>query len=165
MLRELGFDVDYIIIGLCGITVILLITVIILIISQIKLRKRYKKFMGDGTGKSLDEKFSKKFDDLNKVIEDNKVIKVLFKKMNEKHNITYQKMGLIKYDAFEETSGKLSFTLALLNEKNDGVILNSVYSIRNGCYVYAKEIINGESYIVLTSEEKLALKEALEGAL
>jgi len=74
--------------------------------------------------------------------------------------ITYQKMGIVKYDAFKEMGGKLSFALALLNDKNDGFIINSMHSSREGCYTYIKEIINGESYVVLAEEEKIALAEA-----
>ena len=55
----------------------------------------------------------------------------------------YQKMGLVKYDAFRQMGGQLSFSLALLNENNDGFIINSVHST-DGCYSYTKEVIAGE---------------------
>jgi hypothetical protein len=69
---------------------------------------------------------------------------------------TFQKVGLVKYDAFHEMGGKLSFSLALLNEVNDGFVLNAVHS-REGCYTYVKEIIGGNSVILLSPEEKEAL--------
>ena len=56
--------------------------------------------------------------------------------------------------------GQLSFSLALLNENNDGFVLNSVHST-DGCYSYTKEIKNGESAISLGEEEKLALDKAM----
>lgn len=74
---------------------------------------------------------------------------------------TYQKVGLVKYDAFNEMGGKLSFSLALLNRKNDGFIINAMHS-REGCYTYIKEIINGNSVIMLADEEREALDMALE---
>ena len=73
----------------------------------------------------------------------------------------FQKYGLIKYDAFQEMGGKLSFSLAMLNEKNDGFVLNAVHS-REGCYTYVKEIIDGNSIIMLAEEEQQALDAALE---
>ena len=73
----------------------------------------------------------------------------------------FQKYGLIKYDAFQEMGGKLSFSLAMLNEKNDGFVLNAVHS-REGCYTYVKEIIDGNSIITLAEEEQQALDAALE---
>ena len=57
--------------------------------------------------------------------------------------------------------GKLSFSLAMLNEKNDGYIINAVHS-REGCYTYVKEIIDGNSIIALAEEEEQALQKALE---
>ena len=75
--------------------------------------------------------------------------------------ITFQKVGLVKYDAFHEMGGKLSFSLALLNETNDGFVLNAVHS-RDGCYTYVKEIIGGNSIIILADEEQEALDMAKE---
>ena len=66
---------------------------------------------------------------------------------------TFQKIGIIKYDAFNQMGGKLSFSLALLDENNNGFVLNSVHSA-DGCYSYTKEIINGECAISLGEEEK-----------
>jgi hypothetical protein len=86
-----------------------------------------------------------------------KNIKIIFDKMK----FTFQKVGLVKYDAFHEMGGKLSFSLALLNEKNDGFVINAVHS-REGCYTYIKEIVGGNSIIVLAEEEKEALKMAKE---
>ena len=73
---------------------------------------------------------------------------------------TFQKVGLVKYDAFQEMGGKLSFSLALLNETNDGFIINAMHS-REGCYTYIKEIIDGNSVITLADEEKEALDMAM----
>ncbi len=74
--------------------------------------------------------------------------------------LAYQKIGIIKYDAFQEMGGKLSFALALLNKSNNGFVLNSMHS-REGCYTYIKEIIDGKSYIKLSEEEKKAVDTAV----
>ena len=67
---------------------------------------------------------------------------------------------MIKYDAFNQMGGKLSFALALLNEENDGVVLNSVHS-PEGNFTYVKEILEGKSELELAVEEKQALDRAL----
>ena len=72
----------------------------------------------------------------------------------------YQKMGLVKYDAFDQMGGQLSFSLALLDENDNGFILNSVHSAE-GCYSYTKEIKNGVSAISLGTEEAEALAIAM----
>ena len=69
-------------------------------------------------------------------------------------------MGMVKYDAFNEMGGKLSFALALLDNRNNGFLINAMHS-REGCYTYVKEIINGESYINLGEEEKKELDKAI----
>ena len=69
-------------------------------------------------------------------------------------------MGLIKYDAFQQMGGQLSFSLALLDENNTGFIINSVHSTE-GCYSYTKEIRNGTSAIDLSAEEAEALAMAM----
>ena len=72
----------------------------------------------------------------------------------------YQKMGLVKYDAFQQMGGQLSFCLALLDENNNGFIINSVHSTE-GCYSYTKEIRHGESDISLGKEEAEAMAIAI----
>ena len=74
--------------------------------------------------------------------------------------ITYQKTGLVKYDAFREMSGALSYSLALLDQENNGVLISSMYS-REGCYTYAKDIVKGECKLNLSEEEAEALKQAI----
>ena len=69
-------------------------------------------------------------------------------------------MGIVKYDAFNQMGGQLSFSLALLDENNNGFIINSVHSTE-GCYSYTKEIKNGESSISLGKEEEEALATAI----
>ena len=73
---------------------------------------------------------------------------------------TTNKIGIVKYDAFPDVGGKLSFALAMLDESNTGFVLNAIHS-REGCYTYIKEIVKGESYIVLGQEEKDALRQAV----
>ena len=71
-----------------------------------------------------------------------------------------QKCGLVKYDAFNEMGGKLSFALAFLDSNNNGWIMNAMHS-REGCFTYAKEIVKGESYVELAEEEAEALDRAI----
>ena len=78
----------------------------------------------------------------------------------EKLKFTYQKFSIVKYDAFKEMGGKLSFSLCMLTDNNDGFVLTSVHSSNEGCYIYIKEIIKGESYVLLSEEEKKVLTEA-----
>ena len=79
----------------------------------------------------------------------------------KKHESAFQKMGLVKYDAFHQMGGQLSFSLALLDENNNGFIINSVHST-DGCYSYTKRITAGECKLALGKEEEEALSRAME---
>lgn len=111
--------------------------------------------------KSLEENIYALYEDnkyLRKMVDNNRFdIETLY----EKHQMAYQKLGLVKYDAFKQMGGKLSFSLALLDEKDNGFIINSVHS-SDGCYSYTKRIKNGSCDISLGEEERVALERAIE---
>ena len=157
----LGFiDIGYILLGMTVAILILFILLIVQISKASKLKKKYEKFMTGRDAKSLEKEISGLFEDINlmkvTVDKNKKDIRKLFHNME----YTYQKCGIVKYDAFQQMGGKLSFSLALLNERNDGFILNSVHS-SDGCYSYTKEIVGGECKISLGEEEENALKLAM----
>lgn len=158
--RYLGFDSDYVIIGLVVLVIILLIVTIINSVRMKNLKKNYKIFMSGNSAKNLEDTLIKRLEQVDFLLDANaaneKNVKILSKKMNQ----TYQKMGLIKYDALNEMGGKLSFSLAMLDEKNDGYIINAMHT-REGCYTYIKEIVDGNSIIVLSEEEQKALNRAM----
>lgn len=159
--QYLGFDSDYIILGLAGFCIILFILVIVNMIQTSKMKKKYKKFMSGKNAKSLEETLVKRLDQIDSLVEANAANEKNIKKVVSNMKFTFQKVGLVKYDAFNEMGGKLSFSLALLNASNDGFVLNAVHS-REGCYTYIKEIIDGNSIIVLAQEEQEALNMAME---
>ena len=152
----LGFDSDYIIIGLLIITIVLIIMLIVNIQQVRILKKRYNIFMGGKAAKSLEDTLIRRLNQVDALIAANSANEKNIKKLFANQKISFQKIGLVKYDAFHEMGGKLSFSLALLNQKDDGFVINAVHS-REGCYTYIKEIVDGNSIIVLSDEEKEAL--------
>ena len=78
--------------------------------------------------------------------------------------IIFSKYGVEKYDAFDDVGGKLSFALAMLDKDNTGLILDAVHS-RDNCFLYLKEIVKGESYVMLSQEEVEALRKAVNYGL
>lgn len=163
LLNSIGLgtiDFSYVFIGLIAALIILFILLIVTMCKFGNLKKKYNKFMLGKDAKSLEKDIIGLYED-NKFLKataekDKKDIRVLYKKFET----SYQKCGIVKYDAFQQMGGNLSFSLALLNENNDGFILNSVHST-DGCYSYTKEIKNGESAISLGEEEKQALEKAM----
>ena len=148
----LGIDSDYVIMGLAALTVLLLLIVFINIIQMHKLKKKYKMFMDGKNAKTLEESILSRMDQIDHLISSTQKNESDIQKIYKNMKTTFQKVGLVKYDAFHEMGGKLSFSLALLNEINDG----------EGCYTYIKEIIDGNSIIALADEEQEALDMAMK---
>lgn len=157
----LGFDSDFIILGLVVFVVLLLVLNIVSLVQIKKMKKRYKVFMSGKSGKSLEDTLVRRLDQVDNLIAANAANEENIKRLFGKMKFAFQKVGLVKYDAFNEMGGKLSFSLALLNETDDGFVLNAVHS-REGCYTYIKEIVGGNSIIVLSDEEQEALDMAKE---
>lgn len=158
--QYLGIDSDYIIIGLAVVVFVLIILTIINIVQMRKLKKGYKVFMTGKGAKNLEDTLIKRLNQVDALIESNDENKKNIKSLFANMQLTYQKMGLIKYDAFNEMGGKLSFSLAMLDKRNNGYIINAMHT-REGCYTYIKEIVDGNSIIVLSEEEQKALDRAM----
>ncbi len=136
--------------------IILLILLIVQIRKANKLKKRLDKFLLRKEGTSLEDDIAELYED-NKFLKNNteknrEDIRTLFKRMES----AFQKMGLVRYDAFNQMGGQLSYSLVLLDENNNGFIINSVHSTE-GCYSYSKEIRSGDNNITLSAEEEEAL--------
>ena len=154
--QVLGIHSDYVIIGLAAVTVILFILYIVNIVQMAQLKKKYKIFMSGKNARNLEKTLIDRLDQIDTLIEANTANERNIQKLFANMKFTFQKVGLVKYDAFHEMGGKLSFSLALLNETDDGFVMNAVHS-REGCYTYVKDIIAGNSVIILSPEEKEAL--------
>ncbi|MCR4989542.1 MAG: DUF4446 family protein [Lachnospiraceae bacterium] len=149
------------------ITVVIIVLLILLISTMTKLSRMTKKyyfFMRGKEAKSLESEIMKLFEDNRQMKEEiarnTKDIRSIYKQLR----LTYQKMGLVKYDAFSQMGGKLSFCLALLDQDNNGFLINSVHGT-DSSYSYIKRIESGSCRMDLTNEEKAALTKAVQGEL
>lgn len=155
-----NIDIGYILIGMAAIIILLIVLIVIQMMKLSKLKNKYSIFMQGKDAKSLEQ-------DIIGLYEDNKFLKISIEKnkndireLLKKQELAFQKFGIVKYDAFKQMGGQLSFSIVLLNENNSGFIINSVHSTE-GCYSYSKEIENGQCSILLGEEEKQALDMAM----
>ena len=160
--KYLGIDPEYILIGLCAVAVIFLIIIIIQAVRLSSMKKKYASFMKGKSGESLEEILMEKINKIDEIDDRNRKNEQRLDQLAKDLEPCFQKIGLEKYDALDEQGGKLSFALTLLNEKDNGFIINTVHS-REGSYSYIKEIIDGNSIIGLSPEEEKALSKALNG--
>lgn len=160
ILNNVGIDPVYLLAALFLIQIILFALLISANLKYSRLKKSYFSFMRGKDGKTLEDSILSRFEELeniSKTVEKNKESLQL---VEEKIQKNYQKVGIVKYDAFHEMGGNLSFALTMLDENNSGWIMNSMHS-REGCYMYIKEIVKGQSYIELAEEEVESLEKAM----
>ena len=160
ILEQIGIDPGILIIVLLVVVLVLIFITASLSLSVHRLNRKYTAFMKGKDGKTLEESLLSKFseiDGLAKLTKQNRQdVKDIYRKMEK----DFKKVGIVKYDAFNEMGGKLSFALAMLDGNNSGWVINAMHS-REGCYTYIKEIVKGESYVELAEEETEALDRAI----
>ncbi len=160
LFTQLGIDSSYIIIGLCILTFILLITVVVCIAKINKLNRKYDYFMRGRDAESLEDFLMEISEEVRRLQEEDRGAKDTIRSINRNIRASYQKFGLVRYNAFKGMGGNLSFAMAMLDYTNSGFVLNSVHS-REGCYLYLKRVDMGQTDGPLGNEEKEAVEQAL----
>ena len=160
VLNALGLDPGIVMVLMMILMVFVLLYLVRVSMKMSRFLKRYRIFMRGKDAISLEKAFAQKFLEVDKLMELSKNQALEIGRIKEVLSKTTNKIGIVKYDAFPDVGGKLSFALAMLDESNSGFVLNAIHS-REGCYTYVKEIVKGESYIVLGQEEKDALRQAV----
>lgn len=145
-----------------GIMIILLIGFAVLLAKFSSLNKKYKNFMEKlGSGKNIEEGLENYMHRVEKVEKQNAEITNQVELIDRDLRKCIQKVGIVRYNAFKDVGSDLSFALALLDEQNNGIVLNGIYS-REMSNIYAKPIENGKSTYVVSEEEALAIQKAME---
>ena len=159
MLEMLRSDTFLIVIAV--LMTILFIGMVIILIRTANLNKRYQQFMKKlGNGRNIEEDLENYMYRVEKVEKQNADIVSFCKGLEEDVTTCIQKVGIVRYNAFKDTGSDLSFALAMLDEKNNGVVLNGIYS-REMSNIYAKPVENGESKYTISAEEQEAIDKAI----
>ena len=160
IMNSWGIDPAYIIIGLSALVLILMIIVIVCIINMRRLYRRYDYFMRGKDAESMEDIILEQIDEIKRLRAEDRANKDSIRTLNRNQRASFQKFGVVRYNAFKGMGGTLSFAFALLDYTNTGFVLNSVHS-REGCYLYIKTVDRGQTDTLLGSEEKEALEQAL----
>lgn len=140
---------------------LLLVGFIVMIIKLSTLNKKYRDFMKKvGNGKNLEEDLETYMYRVEKVEKQNGEISTYIKNLDEDLTRCIQKVGIVRYNAFKDTGSDLSFALALLDENDNGVVLNGIYS-REMSNIYAKPVEHGKSNYTISEEESQAIQKAM----
>lgn len=160
ILNLIPFDPAFIILGLIIVAILLLILVIVTMIRLSRLDRKYDYFMRGKDAETLEDIIMDVVDELRNLRAEDRSNKDSIRTLNRNFRSSFQKYGVVKYNAFKGMGGGLSFALAILDYTNSGLVLNCVHS-REGCYLYIKEVDMGKTDKVLGNEEQEALEQAL----
>lgn len=159
-INEIGITNTFII--LLVLIFVLLILIITFMCKTIYLDKKYKKFMKKlGESENLEEDLENYMYKVERVEKQNAEILGQLSGLDKDLEVCIQKVGIVRYSAFQDTGSDLSFSLALLDEKDNGVVMNGIYS-REMSNIYAKPVEAGKSSYTLSEEEQQAIKKAME---
>ena len=131
---------------------VILIWNIVLSFKFKKLSKCYKSIVGGSTALSIEETI---IENVGRAEAAGEKVKLMEQKLEDLYvqiEGCIQRVDIIRYNAFSDTGSDLSYSLALLNNKNNGLLLTGIYG-RNEAYTYAKPIIAGKSNYSLSEEE------------
>ena len=146
------------------VTIVLVIAVlvycVILHIRLGSLKKKYDFFMQGDNGASLERKLSVEVSEIRDAAKGLESLLTEQAAIRNTQSNTIQKIGFIKYNAFENIGNDLSFALTLLDGNNNGICISSIYG-RNESRIFSKPIVKGKSLVSLSQEELESLNEAL----
>ena len=150
----------YIVIALILLVLLLMILVIIAYSSLNRVEKRYRKLMRGTNNKSLEEMLIQYLDNSQEAVRISSEARAESEYIKSQLENCLKKVAIKRYKAFEDIGSDLSYSIALLNEKNDGIILTGIFG-RQETTSYAKPIDKGISRYDLSEEEKAVLKDAM----
>ena len=152
---------EYVYLGV--VAFMLLVFIVLIVVQNMKIKhlmNRYESFMKGKNAENLADAIEENFEQMEVLKENYKNNEIKMDEAIKNITTTFHKLGIVKYDAFKEMGGNLSFAVCLLNDENTGFILNTMHG-RDSSYTYIKEIIKGEAYSTLGEEEKEALEKAI----
>ena len=160
--KDLGIEIDLVTLILAGIIFLLLILVIVLFAKSSGLKKRMANFMNGADGKSLEDSFQRKFENMDFINSKLAEVDGRLNAIDRNLMLTFQRYSIVKYDAFQSGGGQLSFVIGMLTKDDNGFIMNTVHSnSTEGYFCYLKEVRNGSAVLELAEEERQALEQAL----
>mgnify|MGYP002586801058 CR=1 FL=1 len=154
LFSKVGIDLGVVVLLLIVLIIVMMIMTVSMSLRLSRLNQKYRSFMKGKDAQSLEKLFHQRFKEIDKLTKKN------LADLKKIQGMTLNKYGIVKYDAFDDVGGKMSFALAMLDKENTGFILNAIHS-RDNCFLYLKEIVKGESYIMLSAEEIDALRQAI----
>ncbi|MBA1334717.1 MAG: hypothetical protein HPY66_2621 [Firmicutes bacterium] len=158
IVKEYG---DQIMIYLIIAVTVAFVLLLLLAVSAARINGRFKRLMRGAKSDNIEGMIIEYTGKIEEIEEENKEMLRNMESMGKQLKGCFQKFGIVRYNAFQDTGSDLSFSLALLDYGNNGVVISSIYG-RSESITYAKPIHGGKSSYALSKEEKEALDKAMK---
>lgn len=152
-------NLSYVIIGTTFLLILALIIFVNINMKLAKLNRRYQQMMRGIDGGNLEAALLRQLETVQQASDKAARLEGECRALDARLKNCVQKLGVVRFNAFEGTGSDLSFAVALLDAANNGVVLSSIFG-RNESRIYAKPVVDGQSSYFLTDEEKQALADA-----
>ncbi len=151
------------IVGLLGLLVVLLLAVAFVLARRVaRLERTLAAITRGEDGRSLAAVLEAHLDKVYKVARQLEGLTKRTDRLELDGRRAFQRLGLVRFNPFEDTGGNQSFALVLLDAEDDGIVVSSLHS-RNATRVYAKAVAKGTAEAALSEEETEALRRATRG--
>jgi len=140
---------------------VLAIVCVVLVLRIGALRRHLLVAFPDGPTDAVEE-LSRQKDEISAIRDDVATVHSNAERLHEGLQSMLSRVGLVRYDAFEDVAGGQSFSAALLDLNGNGVVISAING-RHETRCYGKQIVEGKSQHTLSDEEAAAITSAIEG--
>ncbi|MBB5336918.1 DUF4446 family protein [Pectinatus brassicae] len=155
-----NLEITYAVIGMAVLLLLVYVVAIILLVKLSNMKKKYKKMMTGIESADLEKMLLEHIAKVKQIESQNRDIEIDNEAIHAILQTTIQRVGIVRFAAFEDVGGDLSYAVALLDQTNTGIILSSIFS-RSSSTTYMKPIDKGNSSYKLSQEEQEALNKAM----
>lgn len=158
-----NYSLTFILVAIIS-NILLFLLLILNFYATTDLKDRYKRLVRGTSGKNIEGILMDHLDRVEEIESKFKDLNIKLDILENQLSFSIQKIGFVRYSAFEDVGSNLSYSIALLDDNDNGIILTGIHS-RTESTSYAKSVINGQSNYQLSIEEIQALERAKENEL
>ncbi|HEX6061897.1 MAG TPA: DUF4446 family protein [Candidatus Limnocylindria bacterium] len=129
--------------------------------SESRLRSRLRRILSDNGSTGLDEVLAGQATRIEQLATRVDALTALQRELETSTGRSLQKVGVVRFNPFQDSGGDQSFAIALLDQRGSGVVVSSLHG-RAETRIFAKQVTNGRSTHSLSDEEQQAIREALK---
>jgi uncharacterized protein YlxW (UPF0749 family) len=154
-------DVRVLLIMFSIITIVFLIIVIVLWNKLSKLRSNYMSMLNGDASINVEQALIDLQEKNTALQNETENMQQFMNTMVEEMKKKKANLGVYRYNAFAESGNDLSFSIALVDDEQDGLVLSGIHN-RDETYVFAKPLEKGQSKYTLSPEEKEAIHRSVQ---